>query len=419
MQKSELQIFLDIGELLSLDGAVRKIGRHCDESDLSIIRDAVVVCEQGQVSWIGTRKQWESAQTEFGSQKRIEHSLGGRTVIPGFVECHTHSVFAGQRAEEFEWRVQGQTYLEISKKGGGILSTVRATRDASYEELLNLTQQRANRFLSQGVTTLEIKSGYGLDLHTEMKCLKVARALRGPHIVTTYLGPHSKSPDFSSLDEYLEFIVETALPQIVQENLADRADIYIENGFFSVEQGRRYFEAAKRLGLKLTAHVEQLSLYGGTDLALELACESVDHIVFINPSTQAKLAKSSSVGVLLPMADFYLDMAYPPARELLDQGACVALSTDFNPGTSPSQDIDFTGLLARIKMKMTQAEVLVALTLGGAKALGLQDSRGALCAGYRCDFSVLRGSWRDLFYSIGQNSIAQVFIGGVEQKISQ
>lgn len=415
MQTSRTQVFTDISELLTLSGVARKDGRRVEEADLGIIQDAVMAVKDGSVAWVGNRQDFAAggAPSEFRSASSV--SLGGQSVLPGFVECHTHSVFAGNRGEEFEWRLRGQSYQEISQKGGGILYTVRATREASEDQLRNLLQERMIRFLDQGVTTVEIKSGYGLDLPTEVKCLRVAKQMKGPQIVTTYLGPHSRSPDFKSLDSYLDYLIDEVMPTVKREGLADRADIYIEKGFYTVEQGKRYFEAARRLGFSLTAHVEQLSEFGGADLALEYGANSVDHVVFINSETQKRLAQSKSVAVLLPTADFYLNMEYPPARSLLDQGGCCALSTDFNPGTSPSQDIGFVGLLARVRMKMTLPEVISGFTYSAAKALGIEN-KGTLTLGSRADFSVLNRSWRELFYSVGDSAVDRVFVSGIEAK---
>lgn len=404
---SETVVFEDIGELLTLKAASEKQGRRVTEGDLSIIPDAAMVCVDGKINWVGLKSQLPDT-----AKAATRVSLQGQTVLPAFTECHTHSIFAGSRAEEFEWRQAGQTYQEISAKGGGILSTVKETRKASAEQLLNLAQDRADRFLEQGVTALEIKSGYALDFEGEIKCLGVARRIHGPKIVTTYLGAHSRSPDHADLKSYMKQMVELVLPRVARDQLADRVDIYIEKGFYDHELAKQYLDKVRELKLPITAHVEQLSNFGGTDLVLKYDPQSVDHLIFIEPATIASLAKSQTVAVLLPAADFYLKMKYPPARQLIDAGAVVALSTDFNPGTSPTQDLSLVGVLARIEMKMTLPEVIAAFTIGSASALGLSRERGALIPGKVCDFSVLRGSWRELFYSVGHHPIARVYREG-------
>jgi imidazolonepropionase len=270
-------------------------------------------------------------------------------------------------------------------------------------------QARADKFLAQGVTTLEVKSGYGLDLESEIKCLRAASQIKGPRIVRTFLGPHAKAPEFKDINEYFETVLEKILPRIAEQKLADRVDIFIEKGFFSAEQGEKYFKKAKSLGLDITAHVEQLSNSGGTRAALQFEACSVDHLVEIDTVEREKLAKSQTVAVLLPTSDFYLKISYPPARELIDQGACVALSTDFNPGTSPTQDLSFVGILARVEMKMALPEVLSAWTFGAAKALKMHSSLGSLEVGKQCDFIILDASWRELFYSVGSHPIRSVW----------
>jgi imidazolonepropionase len=405
MIRSYMKIFTDIAELLTLEGADIKQGRRVREEDLSIVSDAALVCKDGKVEWAGPR-----AKLPYKDGETV--SLKGATVIPGLIECHTHTVFAGDRSHEFEWRQQGQTYQEISAKGGGILSTVKATRAASEDELVKLAQERTERYLRQGVTTLETKSGYGLDLETELKCLRTARRLKGPRVISTYLGAHSRSPDHPDLASYMKYILSDVLPRVAREKLADRVDIYVEKGFYGLDLAQAYWEKARELGLPITAHVEQLSDSGGTKLALEFRPQSVDHVVYLNAETVTRVARSETTAVLLPTSDFYLKMRYPPARELLDQGARVALSSDYNPGTSPTQDVSLTGVLARLEMKMSLAEVISAYTVGAAWALGRGGDSGALVKGKHCDFAALDCKWRELFYSVGYHPVRETYVAG-------
>lgn len=408
-------IYMDIAKAFTLSGAAAKRARHVGTKDLSPITDAVLVERDGKLLWLGTRATFNAAQ--FPDARVI--SLGGRTVLPGFVECHTHSVFAGSRAQEFEWRVQGQSYQEIARKGGGILSTVRATRAADERTLGALAQTRALRFAEQGVTTLEIKSGYGLDLETELRCLRVARAVQGPRVVTTYLGAHARAPEYNTLAEYIDFVNSEVLPRVARDRLADRVDIYIEDGFFDLALAERYLRQARELGFALTAHAEQLSRIGGTDLSLNFAPQSVDHVVYLSEEDIDRLARTETTAVLLPTSDLYLKMRYPPARALIERGARIALSTDFNPGTAPSQNLSLVGVLSRLYMGLTQAEVLVGMTLGAAFALGLEATIGSLEVGKSCDLAICDGNLEDLFYSVGHHPVratisrGQLIAGGL------
>ncbi len=411
-----VKVFENILELLTLEGAAKKDARNVRDEDLSIIKNAALVTENGRIKWTGERAKLPN---EILGKNPEFISLENRTVMPAFVEPHTHLVFAGDRAEEFEWRMQGETYQQIAAKGGGILSTVKQTRAASKEHLLQLAQKRADQFVAQGVTLLEAKSGYGQDLETELKSLAVARQVVGPEMVTTYLGPHSRSPDFPDLEAYTRYICDEILPRIARENLADRVDIYIEKGFYTLELAKMYFEAAAKLGFPITAHVEQLSDFGGTNLALQFKPQSVDHVVYINEQVIRQIASMETTAVLLPASDFYLKMKYPPARKLIDGGGRVALSTDFNPGTSPTQDLSLVGLLARLEMKMSLSEVIVAFTLGGACALGRSGELGSLEPGKRADFIAIKGSYKELFYSVGHHPVEKVWRSAQELPFSK
>ncbi len=406
-------LFKNIGMILTLSGVRKKGGRHVTEEDLGIIQDAALVAEDGIISWIGPRKSLP--KTYLKIKKIID--LKKQTLLPGFVECHTHTVFSGSRAEEFELRNQGVNYQEIAARGGGILSTMKNTRESSARELQNLSQARVNRFLRQGVTTLEMKTGYALDFEHELKCLKVMKNLGPIRIVPTYLGAHALPPEFKSTQGYLDFILKKVLPEIKKKKLAKRVDIFIEKSFFDATLAKKYLSTVKDLGFDIVIHADQLSLSGGADVATELQALSADHLIQIQDSEIKKLAKSKTTCVLLPAADLYMDCAYPPARKLLEAGARVALATDFNPGSSPTQDLNLVGLLARIKMKMTLPEVIAAYTFNAACALGLENEIGSLEVGKSADFMGIKGNWQELFYSIGVSQASSVYFSG--QQISE
>lgn len=401
-------VFRGIGRLVTLRGAAAKGARRVTAEDLSIIDAAALVADGGgKIKWLGPEAQLPS---EY-STGRI-HELGGATVIPALVECHTHLVFAGDRAGEFERRNRGETYQSIAAAGGGILASVRATRAASLEELVRLAQKRVDRYVSQGVGTIETKSGYGLTVESETKMLRAAKKLTRARIVSTFLGAHAIAPEFSSAEEYVAYLMREALPVVASEKLASRVDVFLEKGYFEAPVARRYLEAARARGFDLAVHADQLTLAGGADTAVELGARSAEHLVQIGPPEIAKLAASETTCVLLPSADLYMDCPYPPARALIDRGARVAIATDFNPGSSPSQDVSLVGVLSRVRMKMSFPETLAAYTIGAAYALGLEGLVGSLEIGKSCDFAVLDGSLDELFLEVGRSPVSGVVVEG-------
>lgn len=366
------------------------------------------VVNEGFITWIGSQNK---IPTQYKSIKKII-DLKNKLVLPSFIECHTHTVFAGSRAEEFELRNQGMSYLEIAKNGGGILSTMNASRKNSAKNLLNLTQKRVDAFLKQGVSTLEIKSGYALDFKNEVKILEVIQKLKGPRIISTFLGAHALPPEFSSNEEYLKYLADKVLPFIKSKKLSDRVDIFVEKNFFEKPESFAYLKKARELGFNLVIHANQLSLSSGVELGLELEAISVDHVINLNDNLIQSLAKSNTTAVLLPMADLYMKCAYPPARKLIDSGVTVALATDFNPGSCPSQDLSLVGLLARLEMKMTLAEVFKAYTIGAARALGIANNEGSIEVGKKANFISTDACLTDFFYSAGHVPEHSLFICG-------
>lgn len=411
MRTTRTTVFTDIGELFSLSEVRKNLGRKPTEAQLSrIAKAAMVVGGDGRIQWVGPQRKLKSIK---GAR---EVSLGHATVLPGFVDCHTHLVFAGNRTHEFEMRQGGKTYQQIAESGGGILSTVRATRKASLDELKSIAQKRCDFHLRQGVTTVEIKSGYGLNSPSELKMLEVAAALKKIRTVPTFLGLHALPAEFASADEYVDHVIQKDLPKVARQKRSARVDIFIERGYFSVEHARRYFAAAQKMGFDLVAHAEQLSRSGASELLSQFNIKSFDHLVHADDSDIQRFAKSQTTCVLLPVSDFYLKIAYPRARTMIDSGCRVALATDFNPGSSPSQDLAFTGLLARMEMKMSLPEVVAAMTVGGAHALGLESDIGSLEVGKLADFCVLDADITGLFYEIGKMPVTQTWVNGVQHK---
>lgn len=467
-----VQLFRHIGQCLTMAPAMEKEGRHIVESDLGIISKAAMLVFDGMILWIGPEKKLNSRliktsleyfddlkNTEVNAklkpgmankenknrlakvQKRNQSNKSRRqqswqeidcdqrTMLPGFVECHTHSIFAGDRTAEFEWKMQGVSYQEIAARGGGILNTMQATRQASSRELHMLTAKRVQNFLQQGVTALEIKSGYALNEKDEFKILKVLKKCQqpgrlgknstqnsttGPEIISTFLGAHAKPPEFATTSEYLDFL-SGLLVKIKKQNLAERIDIFVESGFFSADIAEKYLQQAQRLGFVTCIHADQISLSGGTDLGLRMSSLSVDHVLQVDASLIKRLAQSAVTAVLLPTADLYMKCRYPNARQMIDAGVRVALATDFNPGTAPSQDLTLVGLLARLQMQMSLPEVISAYTVGASYALNRQVKMGALTSHREANFSLLTADWTSLFYSPGTTAIQQVYRRGLAQ----
>jgi imidazolonepropionase len=401
------RVYTNIGQLMTLKGAVRKRARKIQDKDLGLIRNGSLVVQGGRVQWVGATRR---VPTEYKKLNQVD--CKGKNIFPGFIDAHTHMIFAGDRKHEFELRNRGLSYQQIAEQGGGILSTVKSTRRASLKQLTHLGQERADSHLRQGVTTIEVKSGYGLNRSSEEKMLRAALELKGPQIVTTFLGAHAIPEDYKNDKDYISQLI-LDLKLIKKKSLSRRVDIFIEKGYFSVETARTYLLCAKELGFDITIHAEQMSRQKGALLALELGAKSADHLICINSSDKKKLAAAPFfTAMLLPTADLYLQCPYPDARTLIDLGGRVALATDFNPGSSPSQNMALVGLLARLKMKMTLSEVFVALTLGGAYALGLEQDRGALVPGMSADFFMSEANWQDFFYDLSSIPAQEVYVKG-------
>jgi imidazolonepropionase len=405
-------VLKDIGTLVTMQAAMKKHGRFILEKDLSIKKNQAIVIKKNKIAWIGSNHKIP----KILDPKIREYNLNKMTVLPGLIECHTHSSFLGSRAFEFELRNQGRSYQDITTAGGGIHHSVSRVKKASLDVMVEETVKHVKKFSRQGVTTVEIKSGYGLDLKNEIKILEAiqlaTKQVDGLTLVPTFLGAHAKPKSHKMHDEYLKYLVKVVLPVIRKNKLANRVDIFIEKGFFEKDLAKSYLSEAKSMGFDLTIHADQLSLSGGARLAVELGAKSADHLICINEKVISLISKSDVTAVLLPTADLYMNCSYPPARRLLDAGARVALSTDFNPGTSPSQDINLVSVLARATMKMKLAEVVSAWTIAPAYALGLEFKKGMISVGYDADFSCFEVDYNDLFYRVGDSSCVSILSMG-------
>ena len=374
-----------------------------------LIEDAAILIEGGRITWVGPRAQAPSGHETTDCE--------GRLATPGLIDCHTHIVYGGSRAHEFEQRLTGVSYAEIAKAGGGIAATVRMTRAESEADLAASALRRLDALLSEGVTTIEVKSGYGLDRDTEMKMLKVARELsqwRPVDVVTTYLGAHALPPEFKdNRTGYLDLVCNEVMPAVAKANLADAVDAFCEGIAFSVEETRRVFEVAKSLGLPVKLHAEQLSNLGGSAMAAQFGALSVDHIEYLDQAGVDAIAASGTVAVLLPGAFYYLrEKMAPPVAALRKAGVPMAVATDLNPGTSPVHSILTAMNMACVLFGLTPEEALRGVTDNAAKALGLYD-RGLLTPGMRADIAL----WNtqrpgDLAYPLGFNPLAAVIHNG-------
>lgn len=332
----------------------------------------------------------------------------GKVVLPGLVECHTHSAFIGSRANEFLMRLKGATYEEIAEKGGGIISTVKAVRQSSYEELIAVLRPRIDNFISQGVTTLEIKSGYGLSYYDEIKLLQVINFFKNNSkidITATFLGAHTYPPEYKNdHNKYLKIIIDELLPFIIKNKLANSVDAFCEKGAFSPEEVEKIFSKAKKLGYNLRLHTDQFNSIGGLEIALKYKALSADHLEVINQEDIPKIAQSDTVAVLLPGVSFFLGYQYAPAREIINKNGLVALSTDFNPGSSNIPNIHLIMSLAAIKMKMTAEEIISSVTINAAKTLNLNSKLGSIEIGKNADFAIFDvKEYSEIIYNIGQN----------------
>jgi imidazolonepropionase len=375
-------------EVLTGEGVRAKDGRRVIDSDLGRIEDGAIVHDGKKILWVGATRSLPKKYKKV----RTENLKGQKSIVPGFVDCHTHLVFAGDRAGEFARRCGGATYDEIAREGGGIAASVSATRKATKAELLRLAIERVEKARSYGVRTLEVKSGYGLEFDAEIKVLEVAKALKKKFpdmtFATTFLGAHA-FPKEKTSEQYMKILTDKMLPEVARRKLADACDIFVDAGYFNVEQARELLTRAKKHGMKIKIHADEMGNTESAALAAELGCLSADHLLKISDRGIAALAKSDTVAVLLPGTAFYLKEPHAPARKLIDQGACVALSTDFNPGTCMTLNLPAIMTIAALYLRMSRAEIFAAVTYNAAKALGLQGSKGTLTEGMDADFVAL------------------------------
>lgn len=390
---------------LSLKGALK-------DSELTIITKAGIWIEAGMVKEVG---DFDALQQKLEGQVEVHLLEGDFVALPGYIDCHTHIAFGGNRANDFAMRNAGSSYLEIAEAGGGIWSTVKHTRACSQTELQALTEQRAELLLQQGITTIEVKSGYGLQLDEELKTLRAIAAADqhcAADLISTCLAAHMLPKDYvGTAEAYLEEMANTLFPQLISENLSTRVDAFVERSAFSAEQAKPYFEKAKALGLDITVHADQFST-SGSKLAVELGAVSADHLEASTEEEILGLAQSDVVAVALPAASLGIGCAFTPARRLLDAGASLAIATDWNPGSAPmGQLINSASILASME-KLTNAELFAGITFRAARALNLSD-RGCLASGMLADFVFYHtDNYQNITYLQGSLQPAAVWKNG-------
>jgi imidazolonepropionase len=380
-------------------------------SDLAIIRDGGMLIRDGKIDIVGSSPEIEKNATDCEIV-----DAAGRVVLPGFVDAHTHPVFAGNRLDDFERRAKGETYEQIAAAGGGIWSTVEKTRAASEADLLNQAMKHASWFLKGGTTTVEAKSGYGLTVEDELKILRVVRRLSEQtpiEFVPTFLGAHAIPREWRQ-SEYVDLVINEMLPRVASEKLAEFCDVFCERGYFDIEQSRRILAAGKKLGLKLRIHADQLTNSGGAKLAAELNATTADHLEKTEEQGIAAMRSAGVQPVLLPGSVYALgSKRYPCAREMIDAGLAVVIATDFNPGSSPCPSMPMMLSLACTQMKMSPAEAITASTINAACSLDRDDKIGSLEPGKVANFSIFDcEDYREIAYWFGFPQTHSVYVRG-------
>lgn len=409
MNNSTIKAIINTAQIVTPTGTKALKGAFMEE--IKIIEDGAVLIKDDEIAFVGTKEELVQ-HSDFSDEIEIIDAAG-KSVIPGFVDSHTHFVFGGYRPGEFMERLAGAAYLDILKKGGGIQSTVKSTRDSTWDELYHSGYQRLDSMLAQGVTTVEGKSGYGLDIDTELKQLKVMEMLNKDHVLDiqpTFLGAHA-IPMGSDADEYVDFMIEKALPRM--KDLSVFCDVFCEEGVFSVRQSEKLLLSAKRLGYKLKIHADEMIPLGGAELAAALGATSADHLLAASDAGIIQLAGSDTVATLLPCTAFCLGKPYANARHMIDSGCAVAIATDYNPGSCYTNSIPLLLALSVINMNMTAPEALTAITLNAAAAIAESDRIGSIQTGKKADLVILKeADYRFLFYNTAMNQIEKVIKNG-------
>jgi imidazolonepropionase len=405
-------------KVLATTGQLATCRAEGGQGEVHAISDAAMAWDDGVIKWVGPERD---LPPEYRNAERVD--AGGRLVIPGLVDCHTHLAFAGWRADEFEQRIRGRSYLEIARAGGGIASTVRQTRAATEEQLFTRAAAVLEEMLTLGVTTVECKSGYGLNEESELKLLRVYRRLAQEQpirLVPTFLGAHVVPSEFrDNRSAYLELLTTRLIPAVAREKLAACCDVFLEESAFSLDEARRILRAGQDVGLAAKVHADQLTSGGGAELAAEVGALSADHLECISERGIAAMAESGVVAVSLPLASLYLGQSPMPARRMIEAGLAVAVATDFNPGSAPSYHLPLALMLACTHQRLTPAEALKGATLYAARAVGLERVVGSLEVGKAADFALIDApDVNHWLYHFRPNACVMTFVGGTARWIA-
>ena len=390
--------------------------RGVDMNKLPSIENAWLAIEDGKIAALGSMKDFEGIE-DWRDLTVID--AAGKYVLPGWCDSHTHTVFAESRAEEFVDRLNGLTYEEIAKRGGGILNSAKKLAALSEDELFQSAFARLNEMMCNGSVAVEIKSGYGLDEDNELKMLRVIKRLKAEHpieIKSTFLALHAIPLEYKDrVDEFVQLMVNQVLPKVASEGLADFVDAFCEEGYFSVAHMNQLIDAAQTLGLQAKVHVNQFNIIGGVEAAVQRNARSVDHLEELNEKDVEVLLSGNTMPVALPACSFFLRIPYTPVRKLIESGLPVALATDFNPGSSPSGNMNFVNSLACIQQRMLPNEVINASSLNGAYAMDVHSYLGSISVGKKASFIITKSmnSIAEMFYYFGTNNIDQVYVNGV------
>lgn len=406
----------NIDSLVTVDSLHSRCKSGDEMQSIGEIRNGAIIFED-KILWVGRSDEVNNAIKDNDIIITEKYDANGYTILPGFVDSHTHITFAGNRSDEFARRLRGATYQEIAAGGGGILTTMRATRQASVDELYENGRKLAISAIEHGTTAIEVKSGYGFTTESELNQLKAIKKLAEElpiHFTATFLGAHDFPPEYhNNREKYIDLICEEMLPAVASEGLAEFCDAFVDKGYYTLKQGEKILRAALDLGFKLKVHCDELADFGAAALAASLGAISADHLLFISDNGIDALKSAGTIATLLPGTAYFIRMPYAPARRIIEKGVPVALSTDCNPGSCFTENMQLILSLAVINMNMTAEEAIVAATLNGAAAIDKSASIGSLEPGKSADFVIYdTTSYTDIFYHFGINQVREVWCKG-------